>query len=97
MDNIVDKKKPERKCIVCQKRFEKSELIRIVKNKADEIRVDETGKEDGRGAYICFSCVPIFLKDTKKNPLARSFKKNISKDIIDQISEVVTRIEKIEK
>lgn len=31
----------------------KNDLIRIVKNKNDEINIDRTGKLDGRGAYIC--------------------------------------------
>ena len=32
---------------------DKKDLIRIVKNKQNEINVDKTGKQEGRGAYIC--------------------------------------------
>jgi len=31
----------------------KKELIRVVKNKENEISLDFTGKKPGRGAYIC--------------------------------------------
>lgn len=30
----------------------KEELIRVVRNKEGEVFVDETGKKNGRGAYI---------------------------------------------
>ena len=43
----------QRKCMACNLKKDKYELIRIVKNKNNEILVDKTGKLDGRGAYIC--------------------------------------------
>ena len=47
------KKIPQRKCIVCQDRDSKKELMRIVKNKEGEIFLDPSGRANGRGAYIC--------------------------------------------
>ena len=49
------KKIPLRKCIVCQNQFDKKQLIRVVKNKEDEIFIDKTFKAGGRGAYLCNS------------------------------------------
>lgn len=49
---MKQKKIPMRKCVVTNERFPKKELIRIVKNKENEIFVDSTGKKNGRGAYI---------------------------------------------
>ncbi|WP_099158136.1 RNase P modulator RnpM [Virgibacillus ndiopensis] len=50
---MVQKRKiPERKCIVTNEMKPKKELIRIVRNKEGEIFVDETGKKNGRGAYL---------------------------------------------
>lgn len=46
------KKIPLRKCIITNERFPKQELIRVVKNKEGEVRVDLTGKLNGRGAYL---------------------------------------------
>ena len=45
---------PQRTCTVCRKQKNKNELLRIVKNKENIIKVDEKGKEPGRGAYICY-------------------------------------------
>ena len=47
------KKVPQRKCIVCQTRDAKKGLIRVVKNKENEIFIDPTGRANGRGAYVC--------------------------------------------
>jgi predicted RNA-binding protein YlxR (DUF448 family) len=48
----MDKKVPMRLCIACRQMKPKKELIRIVKN-GEEIKLDKTGKANGRGAYIC--------------------------------------------
>ncbi|MBU6081076.1 MULTISPECIES: RNase P modulator RnpM [Allobacillus] len=46
------RKKPLRKCVVTNEMLPKEELIRVVRNKEGEVFVDETGKKNGRGAYI---------------------------------------------
>lgn len=46
------KKKPMRSCIVTLEKLEKKDLIRVVKNKEGEVFVDESGKANGRGAYL---------------------------------------------
>ena len=53
MINLQKQKKiPQRKCIACQDRDAKRDLVRIVKNKEGQIFLDKTGKANGRGAYI---------------------------------------------
>lgn len=44
---------PARKCIVCNIRLPKPELIRIVTDGNNTPVLDRTGKIQGRGAYIC--------------------------------------------
>jgi predicted RNA-binding protein YlxR (DUF448 family) len=44
---------PERTCIGCRKVREKRELIRIVHTESGGIEIDPTGKQSGRGAYLC--------------------------------------------
>ncbi len=44
---------PERTCIACRNKRPKRALKRIVRTPTGEIIVDETGKANGRGAYIC--------------------------------------------
>ena len=46
------KKKPQRTCIGCNEQKDKSDFIRIVKDKQGNICIDKTGKLSGRGAYI---------------------------------------------
>ena len=43
---------PERMCILCRRMMPKRELLRIVSD-GDTLKVDLTGKANGRGAYIC--------------------------------------------
>ena len=49
------------------KKKAKNDLIRIVKNKNDEINIDRTGKLDGRGAYICdnVQCLEKIIKSKR--------------------------------
>lgn len=47
------KKLPERKCVGCNERKTKPELVRIVRTPEGEILIDRTGKRSGRGAYLC--------------------------------------------
>ncbi|WP_017185265.1 RNase P modulator RnpM [Alkalibacillus haloalkaliphilus] len=46
------KKEPLRKCVVTQEMVPKKQLIRVVRNKEGEVFVDDTGKKNGRGAYL---------------------------------------------
>ena len=41
-----------RSCIVTMEKLEKKDLIRVVKNKDNQVFVDLTGKANGRGAYL---------------------------------------------
>ena len=46
------KKIPLRRCVVTKEQMPKSELLRIVRDKENNVFVDQTGKAGGRGAYI---------------------------------------------
>ncbi|MHA6251258.1 RNase P modulator RnpM [Oceanobacillus sp. CAU 1775] len=48
----INRKVPERKCVITGEMKPKKELIRIVRNKEGEVFVDATGKKNGRGAYL---------------------------------------------
>lgn len=49
---MKNKKVPLRTCIVTKENLPKSELLRIVRTPDGDVEVDETGKLNGRGAYI---------------------------------------------
>ena len=46
------RKIPLRSCVVTGEKLDKRELLRIVRSKDGEVKVDLTGKMNGRGAYI---------------------------------------------
>lgn len=46
------KKIPMRSCVVTKEKCEKKELIRVVRTPEGKVIIDETGKANGRGAYL---------------------------------------------
>lgn len=87
------KKVPQRKCIVCQTRDAKKGLIRVVKNKENEIFLDPTGRANGRGAYVCAN-QECMIKAIKSKALNRAFRT----DVDDQVYEhLLSQLEKLEE
>ncbi|MGJ3238278.1 MAG: RNase P modulator RnpM [Anaerolineae bacterium] len=43
---------PQRTCVVCRQKFDKRQLMRLVKT-PEGVFFDPSGKRDGRGAYLC--------------------------------------------
>lgn len=86
------KKIPQRKCIACQEKSDKKALIRIVKNKENEIFFDPTSKANGRGAYICkeMACLE---KAIKSKALNRAFKTEISPEVYENLKTELKKIE----
>ena len=80
----MQKSQPERTCIACRKKGDKSLFLKIVLNKNGEARIERDAKLDGRGAYICKNedCAKL-CKKTKA--LNRVFKTNISEEIYGEI------------
>jgi len=76
-------------CVACRARKEKEELLKIVKNKDDSIAIDEKGKLNGRGAYVCNNneCIAKCIKTKSFN---RSFKGNVPIEIYDNLKEKTT-------
>jgi len=44
---------PQRICIACRTIRPKRDLVRIVRTPEGDVVVDESGKRNGRGAYLC--------------------------------------------
>lgn len=86
------KKVPSRICVGCKEAKEKRSMIRVVKDAQQMITLDETGKKNGRGAYICKNkaCLELALK-TKG--LERSLKVSIPAEVIASLREEMEIIE----
>ena len=77
------KKVPMRMCTGCREMKPKIELIRVVKTE-DGIKLDLTGKLNGRGAYICKN-KECLAKAQKTNALSRAFEANVSSEVYSQL------------
>ena len=82
------KKKPQRTCMGCNSKKDKNELIRIVKNNKNEITVDKTGKQEGRGAYICNS-MECLEKAIKSRRIEKAIEAKISDEIFEQLKNLI--------
>ena len=79
---------PQRTCMGCNEKKDKKDLIRIVKNKENEISIDRTGKLDGRGAYICDD-IKCLEKVIKSKRLEKIFDYKISDEIYENLRGVI--------
>lgn len=82
------KKAFQRKCMLCGKKDDKYNLIRIVRMPDYEILVDKTGKLNGRGAYIC-NDIKCLEKAIKTNRIDKILGTKIDKKIYENIRGVI--------
>ena len=79
---------PQRSCVICRTQKNKNELLRIVRNKENIIKIDEKGKESGRGAYICYN-MNCLKKEKKTKKLEKSLESKIDENIYLEIEEII--------
>ncbi len=82
------RKIPLRSCVVTGEKLDKRELLRIVKSKDGEVKVDLTGKMNGRGAYIKRD-VKVLEEAIKKKSLERKLECEISNEVYDEIRKIL--------
>jgi predicted RNA-binding protein YlxR (DUF448 family) len=87
------KKIPLRKCVVTNERFEKKQLIRIVKSPEGIVSVDLTGKANGRGAYVSKSKA-VITQAKKTKVLERHLETPIPDAIYEQLLSLVEHEQK---
>ena len=78
MKNV--KRNPQRTCMGCNQKKEK--------NKENEIKIDRTGKQEGRGAYICDN-IKCLEKVIKSKRLERTLDTKISQEIYESLRGVI--------
>lgn len=81
---MKNKKIPMRTCVVTKEKLEKRELLRIVRTKELEIKIDPTGKLNGRGAYIKKD-IDVVEKARKSKVLERALEIKINDDFYDEL------------
>lgn len=87
---MKERKVPLRTCVVTREKLEKKDLLRVVKNNEGEVFVDETGKANGRGAYIKKD-IDTLEKAIKTKVLDKHLETTISDEVYEQIRKIIER------
>ncbi len=85
---MKQKKLPLRKCVVTQEMLPKKELIRVVRTPEGDVVIDQTGKVNGRGAYLSKD-IEVVRQAEKKRTLDHHLKVKTSDDLYEQLKAVV--------
>ena len=82
------KKIPLRTCVITKESLPKKELLRVVRTPEGEVKVDETGKLNGRGAYIKKD-IDVLNKAKKSNILSKRLECNIEDNVYEEIRKII--------
>ena len=82
------KKIPLRMCTVTREKLEKKDLIRIVRTKENEIKIDLTGKLNGHGAYIKKD-LEVIDTARKKKTLNHALECEVPDEIFEELKKLV--------
>lgn len=85
---MKNKKIPMRSCVVTREKLPKGELLRIVRATDGTIVADETGKINGRGAYIKKDS-EVLLLAKKNKALERALETTIDDSVYDEILNII--------
>lgn len=81
---MAQRKIPMRRCLATGERFEKKDLLRVVRTPEGVVIYDKTGKANGRGAYLSKS-VKAIEKAKKTNILKRHLETEIPETIYQEL------------
>ena len=77
-----------RMCVACREMKPKKELIRVVRTPEGEIVADETGRKNGRGAYLCRS-EACLNKALKIRALDQALEQPLTEAAVDALRQVI--------
>ena len=83
------KKIPMRSCVVTREKCEKKDLIRIVRTPEAEVKIDLTGKMNGRGAYIKRE-LSVVDKAKKSKILERHLEVIVPETIYEELKNIIS-------
>lgn len=82
------KKIPMRSCVITKEKLPKKELIRIVRTPEGNVIVDESGKANGRGAYLKRD-IEVIEKCKKTKALNKILETEIPDDVFENLKEII--------
>lgn len=82
---------PMRRCIGCMESKPKRDLVRIVASEEEGLKIDPSGKANGRGAYLCPNpeCVE---KAKKKKAFARNLNMSVTEEDVRRVELEIAEI-----
>lgn len=84
------KKIPLRMCVVTKERFEKRDLIRIVRTPDGEVVLDKTGRQNGKGAYLKKD-VSVIEKAKENKILDKALEASVPTYLYEEMFEIVKK------
>lgn len=84
------KKVPMRRCLATGQSFPKKELLRIVRTPEGEVKVDTTGKVNGKGAYVSKSQEALAILKAKKL-LDKALEVQVADDVYEEILNIINK------
>ena len=84
MSNMKVRKIPMRTCVVTKEKLPKQELVRVVRTPENEVIIDESGKANGRGAYLKKD-IEVINKAEKTKILNSRLEVEVPKEIYDSL------------
>lgn len=82
------KKIPMRTCVVTREKYPKIELIRVVRTPEGSVVVDQTGKLNGKGAYLKKDS-DVFAKAKKTKALDKHLEVKIPDSIYEELDRIL--------
>lgn len=75
---------PLRTCVACRTTGDKRGLLRVVRQPDGHVAYDHTGKQNGRGAYVCanVTCIEAARKQKK---LERSLRAEVKPEVFEEL------------
>lgn len=85
---MKQRKIPMRTCVVSHEKLPKLELVRVVRTPEGDVLIDETGKLNGRGAYLKKD-IDVINKAKKSKVLDKILEIEINDDVYTQLENLV--------
>ena len=82
------RKIPMRMCVVTREKLPKVELVRVVRTPEGNVIIDESGKANGRGAYLKKDR-DVFLKAQKNKILNRVLEVEVPDKVFEDLNNLL--------
>ena len=82
------RKIPMRTCVITKEKLPKKELIRVVRTPEHDVIIDESGKANGRGAYLKKD-IKVFEQAKKNKVLNRHLEVEVPDSIFEELEKLI--------